>query len=377
MNALIIGGGVIGLSIARELRLRGADGITVVESGKIGREASWAAAGMLSPNVEMSPDAAFHEACRLSNELFSGIAACLLDETGIDIELDRTGTILAAMNAEDLGHIDSRFAEQNAAGLPVHRLSAREVRSLEPNLSEAALGGLFYHEDGQVENRKMISALAAFARQNKVTLIEGSPVDELLTEKNRVTGCRAGEKLYFADVTIVTTGAWTSLIKIGDADFPVAVLPIKGQMLCFEPEGRLLDHIVCSPRGYVVPRKCETILVGATVEDVGFQKDVTPDGINALRSAAEELVPFLRNEKVATSWAGLRPFVADGLPVIGNVCGAEGLFVATGHYRNGILLAPLTAKLIAEMVLDGKVDHASEIFSPDRLKDRGRAAIQA
>lgn len=327
---LIIGGGVIGLSIARELHKRGAGTITVVDKGRIGAEASWAAAGMLAPNAECHADDELFRLCTASNALYPDLAADLLEETGIDIELDRTGTLVLAFGEDEAAGLEKKYRWQQSAGIVVEKLSASEILRLEPNISPDVYIGYRYPNDWQVENRKLVAALRKYCELNGVEIIEVSEVEHLPDDSS----------------VIVTAGAWTNRI-LAKPD----VKPIRGQMISLKAaRSCILDHVVYSPRGYVVPRADGRILVGATVEDAGFAKEVTPEAITALKSAAVEIAPSLGDLDIAESWAGLRPFVEGELPVIGRVANMDNVFVATGHYRNGILLAPITARMIADEI---------------------------
>lgn len=331
-NILIIGGGVIGLSIARELHKRGAGSITIVDKGRIGAEASWAAAGMLAPNAECHADDELFRLCSASNHLYPDFAAELLDESGIDIELDRTGTLVLAFSDEESAQLEAKYEWQRTAGIAVERLSAEKVRKLEPAISPDVRTGYLYPNDWQVENRKLLAALRKYSEINGIELIENTGVTKLRKEGK----------------VVVTAGAWSN-----DLLAKPEVKPIRGQMISLAPgESRILRHVIYSPRGYVVPRVDGRILIGATVEDAGFAKEVTPEAIASLKAAAIEIAPSLCELEIAEAWSGLRPFVAGEMPVIGRVPDEENVFVATGHYRNGILLAPITARMIADEIVE-------------------------
>ena len=332
---LIIGGGVIGLSIARELHKRGAGSITVVDKGGIGSEASWAAAGMLAPNAECHADDELFRICTASNALYPNFAAELLDETGIDIELDRTGTLVLAFSDQEAAEHATKYEWQRTAGITAEKLTADEIRKLEPNISPSVHSGFRYPNDWQVENRKLVAALRRYCEISGIKLIENTEITSLPDDRT----------------VIVTTGAWTN-----DLLPKPEVKPIRGQMISLAGgDSRILRHVIYSPRGYVVPRIDGRILVGATVEDVGYAKEVTPEAIATLKAAGAEISPSLAKLDIAESWAGLRPFIAGELPAIGRVPELENVFVATGHYRNGILLAPITAKMIANEIIGGSV----------------------
>jgi glycine oxidase len=370
-DVLIIGGGVIGLSLARELHRLGPRRIAVVERGRVGREASFAAAGMLAPNAENEAIDDFYRLCDESRSLFPQLAEELLAETGIDIELDRSGTIYAAFTEKDSTHLDSRYVRQIEAGIPVERFSANQTREAEPYLAENVRESLYFRNDWQVENRKLLAALRSYAAANGIELIESSEADSLLVEDSKVLGAAVREQRIFAGTTLLATGAWTSLIKIGDGPVPFSVKPIRGQMISFAPPDRFFQRVIYSPRGYLVPRADGRILAGATVEDVGFDDSITPEATEFLRATAIEIAPLLNGIPIAETWAGLRPFAADGLPVIGPVPGYENLFAATAHFRNGILLAPMTAKILAEKIVNGSDSKYFDLFGIDRLVEKG------
>lgn len=367
-DVLIIGGGVIGLGLARELRKKGAGKITVVERGELGREASYAAAGMLAPQAETDREDEFFRFCSESNDLYPTFAAELLDETGIDIELDRSGTLYLAFTEGDSADIRKRYDWQKEAGMAVERLTAEETRKAEPFVSPDVRGSLYFPGDGQVENRKLMQALRLYAEINGIVIGEGTEVTELLTEGGSVTGVSTAQGTLSAGTVVLATGAWTSLIKLGPGAVPLKIKPIKGQMITFQTAKRLFQRVIYSPRGYLVPRADGRVLAGATVEDAGFDKETTAGGIDFLREAAAEIAPSLDSLEIAEKWAGLRPFAADGLPVLGEVAGYENLLAATAHYRNGILLAPLTARIVAEKITGDGPSGYFEFFRPDRFR---------
>ena len=368
-DVLIIGGGVIGLSIARELWLRGVRRITVVDRGNIGGEASWAAAGMLAPNAECDRVDDFHRFCTESLGLYPDFAAGLLEETDVDIELDRAGTLYAAFTDEDVKEIRERFRWQSkSAGLSVQHLSAKETLEAEHSISKNVRESLFFPNDWQVENRKVIEALRTYCLRNGIQIIEQTEVRELLAENGKFVGAATVNGRLFADHIVLAGGAWTSHLKIAENRSSFTVKPIRGQMLCYRTGERLFQRVIYSPRGYLVPRVDGRILAGSTVEDVGYDKGVSESGIRTIESAAAEIAPGLGAVQAAEKWAGLRPFVPpDGLPVIGGLPGCENLFIATGHFRNGILLTPLTAKIAAEKILNQGDSEYLRLYSPARF----------
>jgi len=373
-DVLIIGGGVIGLAAARELRRKGVRRITILERGLPGREASHAAAGMLAPNAETEKLDDFFRLCNESNKLYPEFAAELQDETNIDIELDRQGTLYVALTDEDSEEIGRRFAWQRAAGLAVEHLGARETRVMEPFLSPDVRESLFFPEDWQVENRKLLEALEKRARASGVEIRENTIVTNLLIENGRAVGAETETEKFFAPEIILATGAWTSFVGAENLRLP-QVAPVRGQMIAFHTAKRLFQKVIYSPRGYLVPRADGRILAGATVEDAGFDKSVTRAGIEFLHENTLEIAPSLVNLEIAEKWAGLRPFAADGLPILGSFPHVENLTLATAHYRNGILLAPITAKILAEKIAGGAHSDYLKIFSPHRFAPNGLRSV--
>ncbi len=369
-DILIIGGGVIGLTLARELRRKGVQRITILEKNQsCGMEASNAAAGMLAPQAEADQADDFFDLCRASRDLYPYFSEQLFDETGVDIELDRSGTLYAAFTENDSAEIQRRYEWQNKAGLNVEYLSAEETRRAEAFISPDVCEALFFPNDWQVENRKLLAALRKYCELNQIQIIENCEVKNLLTENGEVTGAKTETETFVAEKVILTTGTWTSLIKLGEnAALFVNVKPIRGQMLSFQTVKRLFTKVIYSPRGYLVPRSDGRILVGATVEDVGFDKSLTAKGNNFLLENASEIAPNLANLKVSERWSGLRPFAADGLPILGEFPEIENLFFATAHYRNGILLAPLTAEILADKVIENVESRYFDVFSPRRFE---------
>jgi glycine oxidase len=374
-DILIIGGGVIGLAIARELHKKGVSRITILERGAVGQEASHAAAGMLAPNAETEKLDDFFHLCNESNKLYPEFAAELLHETNIDIELDRQGTLYVAFTDEDSTEIGRRFEWQRGAGLTVEHLTARETRAMEPFLSPDVRESLFFPEDWQVENRKLLAALEKFARLNNIEIREDTFITNLLIENGKITGVESKSEKFFAPQVILATGAWTSLLRAENLVLP-KVIPVRGQMIAFHTAKRLFQKVIYSPRGYLVPRADGRVLAGATVEDAGFDKSVSEAGVEFLRENALEIAPSLVNLEVAEKWAGLRPFAADGWPILGSFPQVENLNFATAHYRNGILLAPLTAKILAGKTAENEDSDYLKIFSPQRFAPNGLRSLK-
>lgn len=370
---LIIGGGVIGLSIARELRKHEAGSIAVIDSGSMGREASWAAAGMLAPNAETEIVDAFYQLCSASNDLYPAFAEDLLAETGIDIAFSPSGTLELAFDEMAVQHLNAKLSAQNESGVGVEKLSDSEVRKLEPGISDSVLFGLHYPKDGHVDNRLLVRSLIEFARLNKIDLIENETITAFVNDRGKIAGARSADRTISAGNTIVTTGAWTSLIEIDGRTLPVQVKPVRGQMIALQASGVSLSKVIYGSGAYLVPRNDGRILVGATMENTGFDRELSADAARQLKAAAIETFPGLSKLETVEHWCGFRPFAEGGTPIIGNVIGYERLTVATGHYRNGILLAPITARIVAQALV-GDIAFPAE-FAPDAARSATDSAV--
>lgn len=365
----IIGGGTIGLSTARALAMRGSSDVIVIERGSFGCEASSAAAGMLAPQAEADRADEFFELCCRSRDLYPAFATALREETGIDVELDQTGTLYLAINEDDEVEIRHRFEWQTAAGFAVEQLTAEDTRRLEPSITPHVLGALKFPGDIQVENRRLVSALAEANKRLGVKLLPGTTVNSVTVTNKGVAGVETSAGFISARNLVLAAGAWTSNLNLLDkVESSISIEPVRGQMVCFETNPRLIKHVTYSPRGYLVPRMDGRLLAGSTSEVSGFDKRTTADGIHSILTRAFEISDRVRPLPLIETWAGLRPHAPDGLPVLGPCAQIEGLFYASGHYRNGILLAPITGELMAEAIITKRVSPLIKSFGPDRFR---------
>ena len=366
-DVVIIGGGVIGLAIARALARRGVRDVCLIERGTLGTEASFAAAGMLLPQVEAdAEDDFFKLACR-SRDLYPSFARDLREETGVDVELDTTGTLYLALNEHDHEEIENRYDWQTRAGLLVHLLSNGEARELEPCISESVFGALLFPNDIQVENRRLLSALANSVNNLGVEVLTETNVESLQIERHRVTRVQTNHGTIRCKSIVIAAGTWSGFLPRSSV---LPIQPVRGQMICLESKPQLTRHVLYSPRGYLVPRRDGRLLAGSTSENAGFAKRVTAGGISSILQNTLEISPAIATLPVIDTWAGLRPRPADGLPVLGPCGEIDGVVYATGHYRNGILLAPLTAELITEAIVGGVTSPLLAPFSPDRFSSQ-------
>lgn len=367
-DVLIIGGGVIGMSLARELKKKGAGKVTLLERGKLGQEASFAAAGMLSPQSGAEKRTPFFDFCCESRALYEDFAAELREETGTCVNLETSGALCISFNDEESKRLDRIYGWQKAAGFEAEKLSREEILALEPGLDPGLRGGSFFPCDAQVDNRLLVSALAGCIETYGVTVYENTAVVKVLTENGGVTGVETSSGIFRAPVVILATGAWSSFIKYGENIASlVEVAPVRGQMLSFLSPDKLFTRVIHSGGGYLVPRIDNRILIGATVENAGFAREVTEEGVEYLLNFAYAISPRLKGLEISEKWAGLRPRAADDLPIFGKYRDINGLYIATAHFRNGILLAPLTANILAAQILEGDISKYLEIFSPNRF----------
>jgi glycine oxidase len=369
-EVVVIGGGVIGLTIARALALRGASDVCLIERSSLGHEASFAAAGMLAPQAEANSRDDFFMLASRSRDMYANFAASLREETGADIELDATGTLYLALTNHDLVEIEKRYEWQAAAGLLVEKLTPAQARELEPCISNAVVGALRFPLDVQVENRRLLSALANSVSKLGVGILTETSVESVKIEKDRISGVQTSRGFMSCRKVVVAAGTWSSLIPVSPKSIktpPIKIEPIRGQMISLDARPQLSRHVIYTPRGYIVTRQDGRLLAGSTSEHAGFAKQVTAGGIGTILANAQEISPAIANLPIVDTWAGLRPRAPDNLPVLGPCVEIDGLIYATGHYRNGILLAPVTGELIAEAVVDGVLSPLLGPFSPSRF----------
>lgn len=368
-DVIIIGSGVIGLSIAHTLIREGLS-VILLDSGQPGRAASWASAGVLAPQGAQPQAGPYLDLSLKSRDLYDGFAQQLMEDSGVDIEYRGDGGLHIAVDDGEAEVLEARYQHQQRLGLPVERLEPKDVLSLEPALSPEVRGGLMFTGLHQVENRRLVQALTVAVGLQGGTFVTGAPVTALMTGKNKVSGVETPRGRFRGGIVINAAGAWAGQIGGSDAPSP-PVKPVKGQMLALNvgtttPIGRVVHGI----GQYLVPRRDGRLLVGATVEKTGFDVCVTAGGITKLLNNAFRLAPSLGQASIVESWAGLRPKSKDGKPILGPA-GVDGLVMASGHFRNGILLAPVTAKLIGEYVLNGGVPSEMTPYLLDRFHRKG------
>jgi glycine oxidase len=365
----VIGGGVIGLGVAWRLAQRGA-AVTVFDKAAAGSGASHAAAGMLAICAEAEPGEEDLVALgRASQSLWPAFAAELQDATGLSVDLRGEGTLVVALNPDDQARLRHHLAFQQSLGLPVEWISAADARQREPHLASGITGAVWSPQDHQVDNRKLVVALHAAATAAGAVVREQAPVERILIAQGRTTGVRlSGGTEFTADTVVLAAGAWSRTIDGVPSALRPPVRPVKGQMMSLRMDlaAPLLTRVVRAPNVYMVPRRDGRLILGATVEEKGFDETLTAGGILALLEAAWRALPTIEELPIEEMWVGHRPGSRDDAPVIGPGP-AEGLLYATGHYRNGILLAPITADAVARLALDGEIDASIRPFGINRF----------
>ncbi|MEO6912960.1 MAG: glycine oxidase ThiO [Candidatus Baltobacteraceae bacterium] len=360
-DVVVIGAGLIGLSIAFELAQRGA-AVRILDVAEPAKGASWAGAGMLAPLTEQIPDAAMQALCEKSLVLYPEYVDKIRASSNIDPKLRLDGVLSVALDEAQVDRLDVRAAQLRAQQHACRLYDRDETLALEPALSAAVLGSLLVSEEGQVDNRRLGRALQEACVREGVTLQVGVKHLSVECDTRRVLGVRTDAGFLPAGSIVNAAGAWSAQIEGVPSDCIPPVRPIKGQMLAIEVPKGFVGHASWVPGAYMVPREDGRLLVGATVEDVGFDTRVSGDGLRKLLDSVLDAAPALGSFSVSETWAGLRPGTPDERPFLG-ATPLGGYFLATGHYRNGILLAPVTARYVADAI-EGKKH--STAFSIDR-----------
>jgi glycine oxidase len=364
-DVIIIGGGVIGASIAFELAAAKLD-VVLLDRQQPGREASWAAAGMLSPGPD-SPDALpLVPLAKESMRLYPEFIASIEEISGKTTAFARKGVIEVFTAPFDESERDKMVAQYHALGLAVEPVAIDAARKAEPALGPAALAAAWLPQEATVDPRMLMDALLTAASNRGVKIHADFPVNSIMLDGNRCTGVSTGEKNISAKCIVIAAGCFSGAIDWLGRYAPTR--PIRGQLLALESKSVPVGRTLRSHKAYLVPRPNGRIIAGSTLEDAGFERHVTPAGVRKILDGVLELAPALANAQLVDAWSGLRPGTPDNLPVLGPT-DIRGLYIATGHYRNGILLAPATAKLLSRWILSGKPEFDAEQFSPLRFSD--------
>ena len=363
-DVAIVGGGIIGGSIAFEL-VRHNLRVVLLDRQQPGQEASWAAAGMLSPPPDSPDSIPLVPLGRASLELYPEFIAAVEETSGRKVGYRPEGTIEAFFAGDAERELSTLIALHHGLGLPTEPLRLEDAHRLEPALSREARAAALLPYEASVDNRALTDAVLAAAAQQGVEFRAGVEVTALLREAGRCVGVVAGSEKISAGQVVLAAGCYSAGIAGASRSAPTR--PVRGQMVALRSSRVTLRQVLRSPRGYIVPRNDGRLIVGSTLENAGFEKRLTPKGLAQILSAALEMAPELADAAVVETWSGLRPDTPDHLPVLGPT-DIEGLVIATGHYRNGILLAPVTAKLIGEWLTEQRTSFPWEAFSPLRFE---------
>ncbi len=363
-DVVVVGGGIIGCASAYYLSKAGA-GVTLLERDEVAGAASGAAAGILVSPPEGLPSGAFGDLCRAGVDAYPALVEALRYETGIDVQYLAPGILLPAGTEQRAELLRAVARWQQGLGLNLEWVEGSTLRLLEPALADSVLGAAYSPDGHHVNPGLLTQTLAQAAAAAGAVVRQATSVVGFLCQGSRVAAVRtANGDTIAADHVVLAAGPWTRRLsrRLG-VDVPTR--PMRGQMLAYRSSA--VRHIIWGEDGYLVPKPGGFLFAGATVEDVGFRPTTTRRGLTQVRRMATATAPALRYPEVASDWAGLRPGSPDGRPIIGRLPGKDNVLVASGHFRNGILLGPITGRLIAQLVIEGRTELPLEAFGPSRF----------
>ena len=366
-DIVVVGAGIVGCAVAYELARRGAS-VEVVDDRPAGMGATQASAGVLAPYLEAEEDSPLLELAAKSLGLYEEFVARTAADSGIAVPYRRTGTLNVAFQEDGMRKLRTTAALLARRGVAAELLDARAARREEPHLAEDVVGALLVPVHGFVAAGELTRALAVAARRHGAQVVEGGHVRRIARANGDLI-VETGRGTLTGNAVVLAAGSWSAQIEISGVAMRAPVRPVRGQLLHVGWNGTPLRRVTWSERCYLVPWDDGTLLVGATVEEAGFDERVTVAGVRDLLEAACELVPHAWTASFLAARVGLRPATQDDLPIIGASARLPKLMYATGHYRNGVLLAPLTAQLVADAMLDNRIDPALAALSPRRFGD--------
>jgi glycine oxidase len=371
-DVVIAGGGVIGGAIALELARAGLR-VALFDRQQPGQEASWASAGILSPAPENPGAVSMVPLGKASMSLYPEFVAQVEEISGTSVGYRPKGTLEALFSHDTKAELSTIIALHHGLGLRAEPLRPEDARELEPSLSEEVEAAVLRPEEASVDNRALTAAILQAAKRRGAEIFSGDGAKAIWREGNRCAGLVLQTEKVEANWTIIAAGCFSATIE-GVAPF-APVRPAKGQMAALRADEVKIERVLWSEKIYLVPRNDGRILAGATVEHAGFDKRVTAGGIEKILSAAIDLAPGLANARIEETWAGLRPDSPDHLPILGPT-DIDGLLMATGHFRSGILLTPITARLIREWITEQRVSVDWDRFSPLRFQSAATDAAR-
>ena len=362
-DVIILGGGIIGCALADELARHGRR-VVVVERGRIGSEASTAAAGILAAQVDLPTPGPLFELCQAARRMYPRWVEHLERRAKQSVSYHVDGVLHVVVSGREEHHMKRQVRWQTQRGLRAERWSSKEVRRREPAVDGKFKCGFFFPTEVQVDTLLLMRALALACKDAGVELQEQTSVRTIRIGEHAVRGVETSRGALDAPIVVNCLGSWAAM----DGAFPVAVPvePARGQILAFSGPKRLFRHAVMSERAYVVQRRDGRLLIGSTIEHVGFNKSLTLEGMHAILCGVRHVSSALDACQFLEAWAGFRPYTDDRLPLLGKTS-VDGLYVATGHFRHGILLAPITATLITELILRGRPSIDLTPFSLQRF----------
>jgi len=361
-DVVIIGGGLIGMLTAHYLAGTGGK-ITLFDRGATGKESSWAGGGILSPLYPWRYPQAVTDLAKVSQAHYAGLAEMLREATGIDPEWRQSGLMMLNLEANEQENAEV-WAREN--GYELQLIDVEDAARLQPGIGSECGAGVWMPEIAQIRNPRLLKALRHLLESERVEVVDGHEVTDILIEHARVVGVKAGEMSCRAEQVVVAGGAWSGRImaKVG---MELPVVPVKGQMLLYKAPQGLLEHILLSEDHYLIPRADGRILAGSTLEHKGFDKQTTAQALEELSDYAKRILPALGDYPVERQWAGLRPGTADGIPFIGPCPGVDGLFVNAGHYRNGVVMGLASVELLVALMLQQVTELDAEPYSLNRI----------
>lgn len=344
-DCIVVGGGLLGMLTARELARDGAQ-VLLIDKSSTGREASWAGGGILSPLYPWKYSDQVTALARWSQHHYEQFSLSITEETGIDPEYTASGLLMLV--DENTCAQGANWARLNEIPFEVYR--AQQLHGLEPALVETHQLGFWLPEVAQIRNPRLTKALRASLDVHAVRVLEGEAVQEVVTQQGAVVGVRTDKNTFHAEKVVLAAGAWSAAIA-AQLNLDIRVQPVKGQMIILQSASNLLQKIILSENRYVIPRRDGRVLVGSTLEYVGFNKSTTDKAREELQDFAVRLLPVLGEYQLEHHWSGLRPGAPEGIPYIGKCTTIKGLYVNAGHFRNGVVLGLASARLLADLVL--------------------------